>query len=96
MRVLIPLYLVAGCMAGCASSTPHYDARFGDAVRQARQAMVLNPNPVAPNVPAGTLDGKIAREAADRYHDSYKAPPRVVPVINIGGALAGGGGGGGQ
>lgn len=76
-------------IAGCASSTPNYDARFGDAVRQARQAQTLNPAPTVSPVPVGTLDGKIAREAMDRYHDSYKAPPPVVNVINIGGQLGG-------
>jgi hypothetical protein len=82
LAALISLLL----LGACASSTPQYDARFGDAVRQARQAMTLNPTASATGTAVGTLDGKIAREAADRYHDSYKAPPPVVNVINIGGA----------
>lgn len=94
MRRFIPTLAFVVLVAGCASSTPQYDARFGDAVRQARQSMVLYAQPAAASIPAGTLDGKIAREAADRYHDTYKAPPRVVNVINIGGSVGGGAGGG--
>jgi len=89
MRHLSPLLLACTLFAGCASSTPNYDARFGDAVRQARQAQTLNPAGSSAQVPVGTLDGRVAREAADRYHETYKAPPPVVNVINIGGGVRG-------
>lgn len=76
-------------VAGCASSpTPNYDARFGDAVRQARQQMTLNPAPPSAD-PVTGMDGKVAQEAVGRYHESFKAPPPVVNVINIGGAIGG-------
>lgn len=89
----MPLLLALGLLTGCASSTPLYDAHFGDAVRRARLDMALNPTPAAATVPVGGLEGKAAREAAARYQDSFKAPPPVVNVINIGGAVGGGGGG---
>jgi len=77
-------------LVSCVSSpTPQYDARFGDAVRQSRQAHVLHPQP-AP-VAATTMDAKALREATGRYHDSFKAPPQPTTVINIGGGLATGG-----
>jgi hypothetical protein len=77
-------------LGGCGHSpTPHYDARFGDAVRQARQLMIINPNAGAnPDTMAG-MDGKSATEAMGRYHDSFKAPPPPMNVINIGGAVGG-------
>jgi hypothetical protein len=82
--------LLLALLGGCASSpTPHYDARFGDAVRQARQSMYLNPTANAD--PVAGMDGKAAREAVGRYQDSFRAPPPVVNVINIGGAISGGG-----
>lgn len=71
-------------LAGC-STTPNYDARFGDTVRQARIAMTINPNASANPDPVAGIDGQAAREAFARYQDSYKAPPPVVNVINIGG-----------
>lgn len=78
-------------LCGCASSpTPNYDAKFGDAVRQARQAMVLNPAAPSPDAVLG-MDGRAAKEAAGRYHESFKSPPPVVNVINIGGAVGGAG-----
>ena len=83
--------LVIALLGGCASSiTPSYDTRFGDAVRQARQRMTLNPNAGANPDPVAGMDGLAAREAVGRYHDSFKAPPPVVNVINIGGSASGG------
>ena len=83
---LILLTILGGCAA---SPTPNYDARFGDAVRAARQQMTLNPNAVAAAGPAIGMDGRAARETVIRYQDSFKKPPPVVNVINIGGALGG-------
>ncbi|HEY0491390.1 MAG TPA: hypothetical protein VGD30_17910 [Telluria sp.] len=71
-------------LAGC-STTPDYDTRFGDAVRDARTAMTIDPKASANTDPATGIDGQSAREALGRYHDTYKAPPPVVNVINIGG-----------
>jgi predicted component of type VI protein secretion system len=75
---------VLAVLAGC-STTPNYDKHFGDAVRQARLAMTINPNASDnPDQVAG-IDGKAAGESITRYQDSFKAPPPVVNVINIGG-----------
>lgn len=83
-------FCVLGALAGCAASpTPNYDLRFGDAVRQARQAQLVNP--AGSRAPVTGMDGRAATEAAGRYHESFKAPPPVVNVINIGGAVGGGG-----
>jgi hypothetical protein len=88
LRPLSILLLVLIC--GCASPpAPRYDARFGDAVRQARQMMIINPNAGA-TTPLVGMDGKAAAEALGRYQDAFKAPPPVVNVINIGGAVGGG------
>ena len=89
MRILVSCTTALVLLAGCAASTtPNYDSRFGDAVRQARQMQSINPGPpAAPAVATGT-DGKAAAEATTRYHDSFKAPPPVVNVINIGGQIS--------
>ena len=88
---LVPI--VAVILAGCASSpTPQYDMQFGDAVRQARMRQTLNPTASAAPVQPLGLDGKVAEEAMKLYRDSFKAPPPVVNVINIGGSISSGGG----
>jgi hypothetical protein len=82
---------LAATVSGCAvSATPQYDTRFGDAVREAKQRMAINPA-AASTDPVVGLDGPSAREAQVRYHDSFKSPPPVVNVINIGGTVSQGG-----
>lgn len=80
---LILLTLLGGCAT---STTPNYDLRFGDAVRQARQQMTINPNAGSNPDPMVGMDGRAAHEALGRYHESFKTPPPVVNVINIGGS----------
>ena len=83
--------LLPALLAGCSFNafTPQYDAQFGDAVRAATQAQILNP--AAGTQPASVgLDGQAAQSAVTRYEDSFKAPPPVVNVINIGGAIGSG------
>lgn len=71
---------------GC-STTPNYDQRFGEAVRVARMAQVINPNAGSNPDQASGIDGQAAREAMGRYLQTFKEPPPVVNVINIGGAI---------
>jgi hypothetical protein len=78
---------------GCSHVTPNYDARFGDAVRDARKKMTLNPNAGKDGDPVTGMDGRAARESMNQYHESYKTPPPAVNVINIGGQIGGQGGG---
>lgn len=86
----ITLLLGAALLAGCAGTTPTYDARHGDAVRQARLAMTIDPGAGASGDTVAGLDGRAAHEAIGQYVDSFKAPPPVVNVINIGGAAGSG------
>ena len=72
-------------LAGCSSTTPQYDARFGDAVRHSRQAQVLDPAAGSGKAEPAALDAGSARSAFQRYRDSFKTPPPVVNVINLGG-----------
>lgn len=89
------ILLAAAVLGGCASTpTPNYDTRFGEAVRQSRHAMTLNPNAGQGSAAPVGMDGLAVRDAVDRYHDTFKAPPPVVNVINIGGSVSGSGGGG--
>ena len=86
----LAIAVLLGLMAGCATVTPNYDAKFGDAVREAKLKMTINPDAGKnPDQVAG-MDGKAGRETIILYQDTFKAPPPVVNVINIGGGLGGG------
>jgi len=73
--------------AGCASTTPHYDKHFGEAVRTARAQQTINPEASRNPDPVAGIDGVAAKESIGQYRDSYKAPPPTFNVINIGGGL---------
>jgi len=83
------LLSLAALTAGCASTTPQLDAKFGDAVRGARAAQTVNPQGSANRDPVAGLDGKAGATAIERYHDSFKTPPKTFEVMNIGGSLVG-------
>lgn len=66
----------AAQLTGCVGiATPELDAKFGDAVRAARQNQTLNPTASANKDPVLGVDGKAAVSAMDRYQESFKSPP---------------------
>ncbi|WP_198087918.1 hypothetical protein [Variovorax sp. E3] len=87
--------LALACLVatGCSHVTPNYDARFGDAVRDAKRKMTINPDAGKNGDPVAGMDGRAARESMQQYHESYKTPPPAVNVINIGGQIGGQGAG---
>ncbi len=74
-------------LTGCSSVTPNYDAQFGNAVREAKLKMTINPDAGKNPDQAVGMDGKSARESIILYQSTFKTPPPAVNVINIGGAL---------
>lgn len=92
MKPTVPTLCLLAGIAGC-SATPELDRNFGNAVRAARAQQTLNPNAGINTEPVAGIDGTAAKSTIERYHDSFKAPPPVLNVINIGGAIAGGGSG---
>lgn len=92
LAITLPLFL----LAACSTATPNYDMKFGDAVREAKLKMTINPDAGKnPDQVAG-MDGKAVRESIILYQDTFKKPPPAVNVINIGGGLNTGAGGGGK
>ena len=85
LRVSLGLSLLA-LLAGCVSTTPEYDKRFGDAVRQSRLDMTINPDAGSTADAALGMDGISAREGLVRYQNTFKAPPPVTNVISISGS----------
>lgn len=82
--------LAALLLGGCASSTtPNLDARFGEAATAVRAQQTLNPAAPSGQDNALGLGGKPAVHAQERYHDSFKTPPRTFEILGIGGSLGG-------
>ena len=79
-----------GLLAGCVAIHPEVDQRHGQAVTAARAAQTFNPQASNYPKPVSGIDGRAAKETMDRYVDSFKSPPPVTNVINIGGGLSGG------
>lgn len=88
----LPRGLMAGIaavilLAGCASTTPAWDAVFGDTVRAAAAQQTLNPDASRNTDPVAGVDGRAAREAINRYQKSFveKEPQPNVFTIGISG-----------
>lgn len=79
--LLLPALVLgaASQLAGCASTTPELDAKFGDSVRVVREAQTLNPA-AANKDPVAGIDGRAAVSAQDRYQDSFKTPEKTFEI----------------
>jgi type IV pilus biogenesis protein CpaD/CtpE len=70
---------------GACSSTPRWDARFGQSLRSALAAQVIDPDAARANRPVNGLDGKAAAAAHERYQHSADAPAALGPLAVGGG-----------
>jgi hypothetical protein len=76
-------------LGGCMTSSPIWDAHFGEAERAATQAQIIDPQAAehAPSVDG--VDGKAAASAMAQYDKSFAQPvtnvnPFVIGVSNGG------------
>lgn len=85
----------AGLLGACASApmqsgaTPEVDARFGDAVRQARARQTIDPEAGKNTDPVAGIDGEAARATMTEYYKSFKEPPPTFNILGIGGSSTG-------
>ena len=75
---------LSAALAGCLSSTPHWDATFGDSVNQIKELQTLNPQGSANTDPVAGIDGKAAAAAQKSYAKSFSAPPAPTNTFTIG------------
>ena len=66
--------LTALLLPACAVTTPHWDGRFGAAVRATTAAQVANPAAARNPDPVNGIDGRAARAASERYERSFAQP----------------------
>lgn len=73
-------------IGGCASITPNFDANFGKSLVAIREAQTRNPAASIANKDKSIdgIEGRVARESIQRYHQSFVEPPAPVNVFNIG------------
>ncbi len=73
-RLVLALLPVA--LAGCMAPTPHYDEKFGEAVRAAVAQQTVNPDASRNTDPVAGLDGKAADQTINNYDKSFAAPEK--------------------
>lgn len=91
-RAAAMVLAAAGALAGCASASGNLDARFGEALRQARAVQTLNPEASRNTDPVAGIDGESAQKTITLYRNSFREPPATFNVLNIGGSTLGAGG----
>ena len=80
--------VLGGCalLSACVTTTPNYDARYGDSVQIAQARQTLDPAATmrnATNTVAG-MDGRAARAAYDHYLFSFIRPEAQTNAFTIG------------
>jgi hypothetical protein len=71
-------------LAGCTSTTPDLDLRFGQSVRLINTMQTLHPDAARNDDPVAGIDGHAAKSAYDAYQKSYSAPEPQLNSFTIG------------
>ena len=87
--LIVPVFAALG---GCMSSSPIWDAHFGEAEKAATQAQIIDPHAAehAPSVDG--VDGKAAASAMNEYDKSFTQPVTTINPFVIGVSTGSGGG----
>src|SRR5438067_13152208 len=83
LRLAVLVVLASSALlAGCAHTTPDWDAHFGDAARIALAQQVADPQAARKAGPAAGMDGRAARAAYERYQKSFnEAAAQPAPLV---------------
>lgn len=81
-RAVAISFLTLAGLAACAPTSPTFDRHFGETVPALRAMQTRNPDAPIANQSKSVdgLDGRAAREAIDRYQNTFTEPP--PPVVN--------------
>jgi len=89
--LLLTLYAtLGGSLSGCMTSTPIWDAHFGEAVRTVTRMQIIDPHAGEHTPSTPGVDGKAAVAAQDQYDKSFRAPVTTVNPFVIGVGTNGG------
>lgn len=71
-------------LSACASTTPQWDANFGNSVRAAFAHQIINPDASQNPDPVSGIDGRAGRETMIRYQKSFSEPKPQSNIFTIG------------
>lgn len=72
--VLVTAFGVLSLMGCVATTTPRTDAQLGKALNLIKAQQVLDPMASRNTAPVSGMDGKSAKGAMQRYHESFTKP----------------------
>lgn len=76
--------LAALALAGCASTSPYWDAHFGEATRSTTALQIINPHASENPDPVAGIDGKAAKAVMGEYSKSFSQPEAQPQFFTIG------------
>lgn len=79
--VIAPVFAALG---GCMTSSPIWDAHFGEAARTVYKAQIIDPQAGEHNPSTQGVDGSAAVSAMHRYEKSFDAPRQATNPFVIG------------
>jgi hypothetical protein len=81
LALAVPLCAALG---GCMTSSPIWEAHFGEAVRAATQAQIIDPHAGEHTPSTPGIDGNSAVSAMNQYDKSFAQPPTMANPFTIG------------
>jgi hypothetical protein len=75
---------IALTLSGCLTSTPQWDAHFGETVQQITASQVINPHAGTDSDPVSGIDGGAATANMFRYDKSFAQPLGVTSPYGVG------------
>jgi len=75
------LLLCCAALGGCVSTTPGWDARFGDTARIVLSQQVLHPDAARIAGPLNGMDGRAAASAYEQYQKSFQNREPEAPTL---------------
>jgi hypothetical protein len=87
---------LGAALGGCMTSTPVWDAHFGEAARTTSRMQIIDPQAGEHTPSTPGVAGKAAVAAQDAYDKSFQAPVTTLNPFVIGIGSGNGGGSGGQ
>lgn len=84
-RTLLQAALISMSVVGLTACalTPNLDSQFGNSVNVMKAQQTIDPS-ASSNTSQANVDGRVAREAINRYYKSFQTPPPQPSVFTIG------------